>query len=101
LIKPKKLVSFADRLKQARLDMGARLSREVRQKEIAAEMGVEPSAYSQWEGGVKEPRGRATYERLAKILGIDSGWLAFGTETDTRAKGESITKKRDGGAKEA
>jgi transcriptional regulator with XRE-family HTH domain len=79
LIKPKKVARFADRLLRARLEMGARLGREVRQKEIAAEMGVEPSAYSQWEGGVKEPRGRATYEKLAAVLGVDPGWLAFGT----------------------
>lgn len=71
--------SFATRLRQARLDMAARTGREVRQTEVADHMGVSRAAYSQWEGGATEPKNRKDYERLAKFLGVDPGWLAFGT----------------------
>lgn len=70
---------FKDRLKQARLDKASREGREVRQVDAADEMDVSRSAYNQWESGATEPKSRAVYERVAKYMGVDPGWLAFGT----------------------
>ena len=80
MIKAQKVKTFAERLVVARQQMGVRLGRDVLQKEIAEEMSVGESAYSQWENGVREPRKLETYEKLAAILGVDPGWLAFGTQ---------------------
>lgn len=86
MIKPK-ILTFADRLRSARLQMGATLGRVVSQKEVADHLGVTEGAYSQWENGVREPRGREAYEKLAAYLGVDPGWLAFGTTYDPGSTG--------------
>lgn len=72
---------FSDRLKQARLDKAAREGREVRQVDAADEMDISRSAYNQWESGATEPKARAVYEKLAKYLGVDPGWLTFGKQS--------------------
>lgn len=93
---------FKDRLKQARLDKAAREGREVRQVDAADEMDISRSAYNQWESGNTEPKARGVYEKLAKYLGVDPGWLAFGNnrlpvvEDEVRPVRQTTRQKQKG-----
>lgn len=93
---------FKDRLKQARLDKAAREGREVRQVDAADEMDISRSAYNQWESGNTEPKARGVYEKLAKYLGVDPGWLAFGNnrlpvvEDEVRPVRQATRQKQKG-----
>ncbi len=71
--------AFGRRVLQARLELGARQTppRSISQDEIGAAMGVTGAAVSSWESAVAEP-GRDKLARLATILGVRAGWLAFG-----------------------
>lgn len=62
---------FPERLASARHE--ARMS----VRKLAAASGVSPSVISSYETGRTDP-GRAVVERLAKALGVDAGWLAYG-----------------------
>lgn len=62
---------FPGRLASARHE--ARMS----VRKLAAAAGVSPSVISSYETGRTDP-GRAVVERLAKALGVDAGWLAYG-----------------------
>lgn len=68
---PVQATTFPDRLRKARAD--SRLS--IRQLAAAAELS--PSVISSYETGRTDPA-RAIVERLAKALGVDVSWLAFG-----------------------
>ena len=63
--------TFPERLFKARTD--ARFS----VRKLAAAAGLSPSVISSYETGRTDP-GRAVVERLAKALGVDAGWLAYG-----------------------
>ena len=62
---------FPERLALARHE--ARMS----VRKLAAAAGVSPSVISSYETGRTDP-GRGVVERLAKALGVDAGWLAYG-----------------------
>lgn len=68
---PVQMTTFPDRLRKARSD--AHLS--IRQLAAAAELS--PSVIGSYETGRTDPA-RAIVERLAKALGVDVAWLAFG-----------------------
>lgn len=65
------VTTFPDRLRKARAD--SRLS--IRQ--LAAAADLSPSVIGSYETGRTDPA-RAIVERLAKALGVDVSWLAFG-----------------------
>lgn len=69
--------SFAQRLFQARLAYSAEKGRQVTQAELAELAGVSTAAWSTWEAGRSQPP-LDTLEKVAQVLGIDPGWLAFG-----------------------
>jgi transcriptional regulator with XRE-family HTH domain len=71
--------AFGARVLQARLEMAARLRRTVTQEEIGEAMGVTGAAVSAWEAGLAMPPA-AKIPRLAAILGVRAGWLAWGEE---------------------
>jgi transcriptional regulator with XRE-family HTH domain len=75
---PVQATTFPDRLRKARTD--ARLS--IRQLAAAAELS--PSVISSYETGRTDPA-RAIVERLAKALGVDVSWLAFGVSPSAMA----------------
>ena len=62
---------FPERLALARHE--ARMS----VRKLAAAAGVSPSVISSYETGRTEPA-RGVVERLAKALGVDASWLAYG-----------------------
>ncbi len=62
---------FPERLASARHEAGM----SVRKLAVAA--GVSPSVISSYETGRTEPA-RGVLERLAKALGVDASWLAYG-----------------------
>ena len=62
---------FPERLALARHE--ARMS----VRKLAAAAGVSPSVISSYETGRTDPA-RGVVERLAKALGVDSSWLAYG-----------------------
>lgn len=74
-LKPSK--SFGARLLDARLNYAARAGRVVGQTELAGKVGVTPQAWSGWERGKSEPP-LETIIIVARLLGVDPGWLAFG-----------------------
>lgn len=69
--------SFGKRVLQARLSLSARLGRQVTQGEVAAKMGVTGVTVSRWEADLKEPT-LETIAKLAKVLGVEPSYLAFG-----------------------
>lgn len=69
--------AFGQRVRQARLNLSARLGRQVSQLEIARELDVAGATISRWEAGEKEPDLR-TIAELARVLGVSPAWLAFG-----------------------
>jgi transcriptional regulator with XRE-family HTH domain len=71
--------SFAQRLFQARLEYSAEKGRQVTQAELAERAGVSTAAWSTWEAGRSEPP-LDTIGKVAKVLGVDPGWLAFGNQ---------------------
>lgn len=69
--------AFGKRLLQARLDLSAKLGRQVTQTEIGKALGVTGVTVGRWESGEKEPS-LETVQRLAKLLRTDPAFLAFG-----------------------
>lgn len=84
---------FAKRLKQARLDAGARRGSIITQTEIAEAMKVSQVTVGRWESGESEPD-LATIKKLAKVLGADPRDLAFGPAVND----EPAKKRRAGGS---
>lgn len=70
---------FGRRALQARLDLSARRGKTVTQVAIAEEMGVTSATVGRWEAGLKEPN-LETIARLAEVLEVSAGWLAFAEE---------------------
>ncbi len=73
------LRALGNRILQARLELGARQTppRTITQDEIGRAMDVTGAAVSAWESGQKQPS-RDKLARLATVLGVRAGWLAFG-----------------------
>ena len=69
--------SFAKRLLDARLSYSVRQGRQVGQTELAHKLGAKPQSWSGWESGRTEPS-LDTVRRIAELLHVDPGWLAFG-----------------------
>ena len=74
--------SFAQRLFQARLAYSAEKGRQVTQAELADLAGVSTAAWSTWEADRSQPP-LDTIGKVARVLGVDPGWLAFGTQART------------------
>lgn len=73
--------TLGQRIARARLTLGAERGRAFTQTELARVLGVTPPTVSQWESGASEP-GLATIVRLAAVLHVDPGQLAFGGAPD-------------------
>jgi transcriptional regulator with XRE-family HTH domain len=73
------LGSFGKRLRAARLAGYERGGREIRQTDIAELLDVRGATVSTWEGDQYVPT-IDVISRLADILGVTPGWLAFGQE---------------------
>lgn len=71
------LETFGQRVKQARLNLSARMGRQIAQSEIAEAVGVHQVTLGEWERGKSEPK-LETIERLAAVLAVSAAWLAFG-----------------------
>lgn len=79
------LAGFGKRLRKAHRDYEDRLGRDVSQTEIGVVVGkrlgekkpVSQQSVGRWFGGTLPEYPRM--EALAEILGVDPGWLAFGT----------------------
>jgi len=79
-----------------RMSIGERIRRARRatkltQAAVAGSMGVDQSTVARWEAGESEP-GWAQVEPLARLLGSEPEWLAFGRHTaGARAAGAAAT----------
>jgi transcriptional regulator with XRE-family HTH domain len=73
---------FGQRVKQARMDLSAKLGRVVTQTEVAARLKVTGTTVGRWESGEKEPS-LTMIGRLAKVLGVSPALLAFGDTPPT------------------
>ena len=62
---------FQDRLASARHEAGMSI------RKLASAAGLSPSVISSYETGRTDPA-RGVVERLAKALGVDASWLAYG-----------------------
>lgn len=69
--------TLGKRLAQARREHAARIHRDVTGPDLAAAVGVSPSAYYKWETDETRPK-RLYVERLAALLGVTVGWLDYG-----------------------
>lgn len=69
-----------DRLRQARQELTPRRGGYVSQETLAAEVGVSGVTLGNYESGATEPS-LEMIERLAKVLGVSPGFLAFGSHT--------------------
>lgn len=90
--------SFGQRLFQARLAYSSTMGRQVTQAELAEMAGVSTATWSTWEAGRSEPP-LDTIGKVAKLLGVDPGWLAFGNHRFPLEEGverpvQAATKKR-------
>jgi len=78
---------FGKRVFRAHLTLSARLERKVENVEVAGwvsqELGkdkaISPSTVGRWHDGA-EPN-LTTIRAMARVYGVDPGWLAFGSET--------------------
>lgn len=68
---PVQMTTFPDRLRKARADSCLSI------RQLAAAAALSPSVIGSYETGRTDPA-RAIVERLAKALGADVAWLAFG-----------------------
>ncbi|AHG92103.1 hypothetical protein J421_4636 (plasmid) [Gemmatirosa kalamazoonensis] len=69
------------RLKQARRQKAAREGRDYTQAALAQDASVAPVSVSRYESNVQEPS-LELIQRMAAVLGVSPGWLAFGDEDD-------------------
>jgi hypothetical protein len=74
-------VEFGGRLFQARMRAAAKLGRHISRSVVADLMGTNHKRVALHETGAREPS-LHTIRRYAIILGVDPGWLAFGTVRD-------------------
>ena len=65
------------RLKQARLAAGVRRKRDFPKAELGRAVGFSGQSVGDWESGV-EPDDLQTIVELARTLGVQPCWLAFG-----------------------
>lgn len=72
--------TLGNRLAKARLELGAKRGRFVSQADLAAMVDLTGASVGNYEAGRTEPS-YAILERLAKVLGVAPGWLAFGNST--------------------
>ena len=70
---------LGNRIARARLTLGAERGRFISQAELADMVGLTGATPGNYEAGRTEPS-YAILARLAKFLGVDPGWLAFGTQ---------------------
>lgn len=75
-----KPTSFGNRLAQARLNLGAKQGRFISQAELGEMAGLTGASVGNYEAGRTEPS-YLIVARLAKVLGVTAGFLAFGEET--------------------
>jgi transcriptional regulator with XRE-family HTH domain len=90
--------SFAQRLFQARLAYSAEKGRQVTQAELAELVGVSTATWSTWEAGRSEPP-LDTIGKVARVLNVGPGWLAFGIPMEQDAEkplGAKKPQKRKG-----
>lgn len=87
---------FGGRLKQARLQFGTNRLATMGQEELGRLLGVTGVTIGRWEDGTREPKKLAILERLAAILGVSAGWLAFGDGEMRRVRSEPSMVKRAG-----
>lgn len=91
------LPTFGDRLRDARERVRFRTGKRMRQEDLGALVGQSKSTVSAWENGATPPSVDVV-ARLAEILGVLPGWLAFGDgprypgeSAGSRAHGEAAT----------
>lgn len=72
-----KSTSFGNRLAQARLNLGAKQGRFISQAELGEMAGLTGASVGNYEAGRTEPS-YLIVARLAKVLGVTAGFLAFG-----------------------
>jgi transcriptional regulator with XRE-family HTH domain len=82
--KPGPESTIGGRIAQARFQRAAKLGRNVTQAWLAQEVGVSGPTVSQWESGITEPT-ISSLAKIAKALGVDAGYLAFGASEPTAA----------------
>ncbi len=90
------------RLKQARRQLAAREHRDVTQAEVGSAAGVSPVQVSRYESDLQEPS-VGVVARLAAVLGVSPGWLAFGEVEggDAVASPPSTPSDTERGARQA
>ena len=81
---------FGGRLGDARRAKGQRLRRDYKAAELARDAGVTSATVSRWENGEVVPDAELI-AKLAKILDVSPGWLAFG-ETALRVAEEPVVR---------
>lgn len=69
--------TFGNRLAQARLNLGARRGRFISQSELGEMAGLTGASVGNYEAGRTEPS-YLIVARLAKVLEVTAGFLAFG-----------------------
>lgn len=81
--------TLGGRIAQARRELGVREHRDVSQLDLAAAVGVSPATLSRWESDLSAPRDEA-FVTLAKVLGVDPGYLRYGGGTREAAEDVSL-----------
>lgn len=74
------LQGYGQRIRQARLDLAAKRGKPLSQVEVAKAVGVSSVTVGYWEAEKTEPDGIATWRKLARVLNVSAGWLAFGEQ---------------------
>ena len=75
---PSGVEGFGVRLGEARRAKGLRDGKDYRPADLARDMDTSSPTISRWENGENIPD-VLTIAKLAKVLGVEPGWLAFGT----------------------
>lgn len=52
-----------------------RIMSDLKQKDVAAMLSVEPSTVSKWESSLTQPQDSSTYQLLSKIFGVTIDYL--------------------------
>ncbi len=85
--------TLGERIAQARREKAARDHEDIRQKDVAAAIGVSGTTISEAESD-KQPPGEAVLLRLAAYLGVTPAYLRYGVVVPTETR-EDLAKLID------
>lgn len=90
---------FGERLSESRRLKGVRDRADYRPADLARDMETTGATVSRWENGGAVPDVE-TIARLAKLLAVDPGWLAFGTASQQAPARPPLEDKEEAAPRE-